>query len=197
RSAAQFFREGEDSKGDDDDGRKDGQYGDALRKTTPPQAAQAVDDKGKKGAVGTGGKDAKGKGQGAAKAPAKGGKKVAEAIAADAEETPQRPTLAKIGLKQAIKPDSSNQWTRDRKLAEIQYKRTFTSEISNLVSISITRMCHLFDDVAAGRQRANSAIASDSTRDARGMAMGWSMRPGSGSTGRVGRRVGSAGRKMR
>ncbi|KAI8850151.1 hypothetical protein BC829DRAFT_442394 [Chytridium lagenaria] len=70
-----------------------------------PQPAQA-DDKGKKGAQAAG-KDAKGKAQAGKAAPAKGGKKGADAVAAD---------------------------------------------VSSLVSTSISRICHLFDDISESKR---------------------------------------------
>ncbi|KAJ3095464.1 hypothetical protein HDU97_006906 [Phlyctochytrium planicorne] len=173
RAAAQFFREGDENKGDDDDGRKDGSSSDPNRKTTPPQAAQA-EEKGKKGAP-AGAKDAKGKA--AAAAPKAGnagkpsgkkggdvaaGKFFSQPFITQAEETPLRPALAKIGLKVPTKPDSSNQWTRERKLAEIQYKRQFTSEVSALVQNAIFRVCNLFEDVDAGQRDRVSLLGAGS-----------------------------------
>ncbi|KAI8847483.1 MYCBP-associated protein family-domain-containing protein [Chytridium lagenaria] len=131
----------------DEDG-KDALSNDPNRKNTPPQAAQA-DDKGKKGAQAVSWKGRERKGSSGKAAPAKGGKKGADAVAA---ETPSRPALAKIGLRVSTKPDSSNQWSRDRKLAEIQYRRTFTTDVSSLVSTSISRICHLFDDISESKR---------------------------------------------
>ncbi|KAJ3116804.1 hypothetical protein HDU96_008700 [Phlyctochytrium bullatum] len=218
RSATQFFRE-DDNKVDLDDGRLPLKsaairlslltcffHKDALRKATTPQVAQAADDKGKKGgAPGAPGKDAKGKAP-PAKGPAgKGGKK--GDAAADAEDTPQRPVLAKITRTRPPKekrfqsatgqfinhdpstspqPDSSNQWSKERKLAEIQYRRVFAADVSALVTASVSRLCDLLEDVGESERDARALLDADAAAMAAGTAS--STRPKGSAGARGGRK---------
>ncbi|KAJ3067903.1 hypothetical protein HDU98_008904 [Podochytrium sp. JEL0797] len=134
RSAAQFERaeEEEDQNAD--------------RKPTPAPVVEA-----KKGAAPA--KDAKGKAApppakgAAAAAPAKGGAKKGEAPPA-ADDSANRPQLAKITRRQP-KPDSSRTWPPHRRLLESQYTHLFHTQTTDLVSTSLTRILHLFTDVSS------------------------------------------------
>ncbi|KAJ3398522.1 hypothetical protein HDV05_002444 [Chytridiales sp. JEL 0842] len=140
RSAAKFFPDSEDGSAENDDG---------TRKLTP-QTAQQTDDKGKKGAAAAAnGKDAKGAKGGAppAKPPASKptGKKGADAQEPD--DAPNKPQLARINFRPKQKVESARNWTRERQLLEIQYKREFTNEVRALVGHYVKRICGFFEDV--------------------------------------------------
>ncbi|KAJ3032732.1 hypothetical protein HK097_005128, partial [Rhizophlyctis rosea] len=131
-------------------GKKGGAAAPAAKEPAGKKGAASAAAAGGKVAAGGGAGGGGGGGKGAAKGQ-KGGVEVPQTAGPPADqEEPRNPiVLTKLSVREK-KPDSSRGWSRERQLAEAEYKREFKQMVHGLVDAAITRMCALFDDADAG-----------------------------------------------